>query len=85
MVKDQTPARADYLIRQCGVSVTWTDGLGAELKGAGASDQVIQAVRDVAPKGGTVTVINKPPPPPTPPKPPIGTKAGELRYGRKAT
>ena len=81
MVKDQTPARAEYLIRQCGVSIPWSDGLGAELKAANANDKVVQAVHEVAPKGTTPVV------PPTKPVdvklPPSGPKPGELKINSK--
>lgn len=83
MVKDQTPARAEYLIKMCGVSVPWSDGLAGELKGVNASNEVIEMVHAVAPKGGTPPPppIDKPPPYKPPPQP--GVKPGELRTNSK--
>ena len=47
LIHDQTPARAEYLIRACGVALVWAEALAAELKAANTSDKVMQAVRDV--------------------------------------
>ena len=73
VIRDQTAGRAEFLIRTCGVSVRWSDGLLAELKSANASDKVIQAVRDVT--GGSkpkvvVPVI-------------VGPKPGDIRTNSK--
>ena len=46
VIRDQTPARAEFLIRACGVALAWSDGLLTELKSANASDKVIEAVPD---------------------------------------
>lgn len=73
MVKEQTPIRAGFLIRQCGVSVPWSEGLEAELRAAGAADGVIQALRATTGGGKTVT------PPPVKPTVPAGPKPGEIR------
>lgn len=50
VVRDQTPVRAEYLIRTCGVRVVFSADLEADLKEAGAEEKVIVAVRDVAPR-----------------------------------
>ena len=50
MISDQPPARAERLIRTCGVSVPYTPDLEAELKKSGAALNVIAALRSVAPK-----------------------------------
>jgi formylglycine-generating enzyme required for sulfatase activity len=52
MVQDNSRARAEYLIRTCGVSVPLTRELEGELRSAGAVEAVIAAVRDVAPPVG---------------------------------
>lgn len=49
VVSDQGPSRAEYLIRTCGVRVPFTPDLEADLKEAGAEENVIRAVRDMAP------------------------------------
>ncbi|HEY3743373.1 MAG TPA: tetratricopeptide repeat protein [Bryobacteraceae bacterium] len=49
LVSDQGPSRAEYLIRTCGVRVPFTAELAADLKEAGAEENVIRAVRDIAP------------------------------------
>jgi formylglycine-generating enzyme required for sulfatase activity len=75
VVRDQTPARAEYLIRTCGVQTVWSVDLESELRSAGAGDRVIQAVKEKAPA---------PPPPPTPKaKQPEGPKAGDVRENPK--
>jgi len=81
MVKSQEPDRAAYLIRTCGVSVPWSDGLQAELKGANASDKVIQAVRETAAKPAGPVIVT--PPQPKPPVIPPGPKGGEIRTDSK--
>jgi len=68
VVRDQTPARAEYLIRTCGVRTPWSTNLESELKEAGAEENVVKAIREKAPV----------PPPPSKPKPP-GPKAGDIR------
>ena len=50
MVSDQGPARADYLIRTCGVAEPLTGDLEEELIKAGAGPKVILAVRESGPK-----------------------------------
>ena len=77
VIRVQTPARAEFLIRACGVALAWSDGLVAELKSANASDKVIQAVRDTT--GGSKPKV----PPPPPPPPPVGPKPGEIRTNSK--
>ena len=72
VIKGQTPARAEFLIRACGVALVWSDSLAPELKAANASDKVIQTVRDM-------TKPKAPPPPP----PPVGPKPGEIRTNSK--
>jgi sulfatase modifying factor 1 len=81
MVKDQTPGRAEFLIRACGVAVVWSDGLASELKAADASDKVIQAVHEMAGKPAL------PPGPKIPiaPPPAAGPKPGELKTNPKDT
>jgi formylglycine-generating enzyme required for sulfatase activity len=76
VVRDQTASRAEFLIRTCGASVVWSDGLLAELKAANANDKVIQAVHDVAAKAAVPPKIVVPPPP-------SGPKPGELRVNPK--
>jgi sulfatase modifying factor 1 len=84
LVKDQTPGRAEFLIRTCGVAVPWSDGLAGELKAASASDKVIQAVQDVAVKAPALEI----PKPPSNPKVivptlPTGPKTAELKTNPK--
>ena len=50
IVRDQTPTRAEYLIRTCGVRVSFSKELEADLREAGAVEKVLAAVRDVAVK-----------------------------------
>jgi len=50
VVRLQTPIRATYLIRTCGVRVPLTAQLEAELREAGAEDGVIAVVREAAPR-----------------------------------
>ena len=69
VIKGQTAARAEFLIRACGVSLVWSDALLPDLKAANASDKVIQAVRDI--------------PKPKAPPPPTGPKPGEIRTNSK--
>ena len=69
MVRDQTPTRAEFLVKACGVALVWSDSLAPELKAANASDKVIQMVRD----------MTKPKAPPAPP----GPKPGEIRTNTK--
>jgi len=52
MVQDNSRARAEYLIRACGVSVPFTPELEGELRAGNAVENVIGAVREVAPKAG---------------------------------
>lgn len=61
MVRSQTPRRAEYLIRTCGVSSSFSGELESALQEAGAAANVIAAVREVAPKP---VVIEKPKPAP---------------------
>lgn len=75
VIRDQTPARAEYLIRTCGVALTWSDALGAELKAANASGKAMQAVRDTT--GGAKPKV--PPPPPLS----VGPKPGDIRTNSK--
>jgi formylglycine-generating enzyme required for sulfatase activity len=49
-VKSQTPVRAEFLIRACGVHVVFNADLENDLREAGAENNVIAAVREVAPK-----------------------------------
>lgn len=58
-VKNQTPVRAEYLIRTCGVRVPFTSELESDLRESGAGDSIIAAVRDAAPKS---TAARKPEP-----------------------
>jgi len=46
VIKNQTPARAEYLIRTCGVGVALTRDLERDLKDTGAHENVIAAVRE---------------------------------------
>ena len=50
VVRDQTPARAAYLIRTCGIRTPWSEELNQALREAGAEDSVVLAVREKAPK-----------------------------------
>lgn len=63
VVKSQTPRRAEYLIRTCGVRAPFNNELETALQDAGASPNVISAVREVAPRPA---VVSKPKPPPEP-------------------
>lgn len=70
VVSDQGPNRAEYLIRACGVRVPFTADLEADLKEAGAEENVIRAVREVAPR-------------PEPPNPPPEATAGQIATNSK--
>lgn len=59
LVASQGTNRAEYLIRTCGVSVTFSDELEAGLKKAGAAAKVVQAVRETAPKPAVDTLAGK--------------------------
>ena len=72
VIKDQTPSRAEFLIRACGVSFAWSDALAPELKAANASDKLVQLVREIS--GGA-----KPKLPPQP----VGPKPGDIRTNSK--
>ena len=69
VVRDQTPVRAEYLIRTCGIRVPYGPELEADLKEAGAEENVRTAVREVAPRPVAPTAAPKP----EAPKPPPGT------------
>ena len=81
VVRDQTPVRAEYLIRTCGVRIPFTAELENDLKEAGAEEAIIKAVKEFAPK--PVVVVATPPPAPKPvitePKPPPGPQPGDIR------
>ena len=67
IVKSQTPVRAEYLIRSCGVRVAIDSRLEADLREAGAATSVLAAIRAVAPKAALdekaeAPVTNAPPP-----------------------
>lgn len=49
VVRDQTPPRAEYLIRTCGVRVPFDKDLESDLREAGASEGLVNIVRKVAP------------------------------------
>ena len=70
VVRDQTPARAEYLIRTCGVRTPWTEELAEALKEAGAEDSVVAAIREKAPA-------------PPAPKPPPGPAPGQVKQNPK--
>ncbi len=71
VVRDQTPARAAYLIRTCGIRTPWSEELNQALREAGAEDSVVLAVREKAPE-------------PPPPKPiPAGPKVGDVKVNPK--
>lgn len=61
VVSSQTPVRTEYLIRACGVSVPFDSALESDLKEAGAQDNVIAAVREVAPKAVVDRKVDKGP------------------------
>jgi photosystem II stability/assembly factor-like uncharacterized protein len=50
VVKSQTPVRAEFLIRACGVRIVFNAELENDLREAGAENNVIAAVREIAPK-----------------------------------
>ena len=79
VVRDQTPVRAEYLIRTCGIRVPFGPELDADLKEAGAEETVRAAVREVAPR----PVVPVPAPKPEAPKPPPGPQAGDIRVNPK--
>ena len=78
VVRDQTPMRAEYLIRTCGVRVAFNKDLEADLREAGAEENVLVAVREVAVKPVVVKQA-EPPPAPVPTSP----KAGDIRTNPK--
>ena len=67
VVRDQTPVRAEYLIRTCGIRVPYGPELEADLKEAGAEENVRTAVREgqavAGPPGWTYFRNAKPPAP----------------------
>ena len=79
IVKNQTPVRAEYLIRTCGVRIAFTAELEADLRESGAEEGVVVAVREVAPKP-VVAVIEKRP---EPVAQPVGPVKGEVRVNSK--
>ena len=92
VVHSYPPSRAVDLIRTCGVRVPFDKELEASLREAGAEENVVAAVREVAPK--PVVVEKKPePPPPSPatvPAPvtapstaPAGPVKGDMRVNPK--
>jgi len=50
VAQEQTPLRARYLIRTCGIRVSFSTELETELRRVGAKDMLIEAVRMVAPR-----------------------------------
>ena len=68
-VKNQTPVRAEYLIKTCGVRVPFNSELESDLRESGAGDSIIAAVRDAAPKS---TAARKPEPTAEPARPAKG-------------
>lgn len=54
LVADQGPTRAEYLIRTCGIRVPFNKELETDLRKGGAEENVIAAVREVAPKPETI-------------------------------
>jgi len=82
VVRDQTPVRAEFLIRTCGVRVSFSADLETDLKEAGAEEKVIAAVREVAvrPAAPPPVVVE---PKPEAPKPPPGPQAGDVRVNPK--
>jgi peroxiredoxin len=79
VVKSQTPVRAEYLIRACGVRVVFNSELEGDLREAGAEDNVIAAVREVAPKPALREP--EPAPPASTPPPPAESRAPEDPVG----
>jgi formylglycine-generating enzyme required for sulfatase activity len=78
-VRSQTAVRAEYLIRTCGVKVPFNAELEADLKEAGAEENVIAAVREVAPKPAVVTKKLGPVAAPAP----TGPVQGDIRENPK--
>ena len=60
IVASQTPVRAAYLIRACGVRVPLDATLEADLREAGAVEPVVEAVRAIAPKTATQKTVDAP-------------------------
>ena len=85
VVRDQTPVRAEYLIRTCGIRVAFQKELEADLREAGAEDNVIEAIREVAPRPAAPPAVkpaekkHEPPPPSAP----VGPAVGEIRTNPK--
>jgi formylglycine-generating enzyme required for sulfatase activity len=75
VIRDQSPVRAEYLIRTCGIRVPFNTELEADLKEAGAEEAIITAVKEVAPKPPAPKVVE-------PPKP-AGPQAGDIRVNAK--
>lgn len=50
IVRSQTAVRVEYLIRACGIKVPFSPELESDLREAGAEENVVAAVREVAPK-----------------------------------
>ncbi|MFN0100543.1 MAG: formylglycine-generating enzyme family protein [Bryobacteraceae bacterium] len=73
VVQDQTPVRAEYLIRTCGVRVPFNAELEADLKEAGAEEKLIAAVREVALRSAVAVA----------PVRPAGPKAGDMKVNPK--
>ena len=73
IIRNQTPVRAEYLIKTCGVRVVFNNELEADLREAGAEDNVVAAVREVAPK----PVVDKKP------EPPAGPVKGDVKVNPK--
>ncbi len=81
VVRYEAPVRAEYLIRTCGIRMPFTNELESDLREAGTEENVMSAVRDVAPKP-TATPPVKQPEPVNPPPPP-GPKVGDFRTNPK--
>jgi formylglycine-generating enzyme required for sulfatase activity len=77
VVQDQTPLRAEFLIRTCGIRIPFSAELETALMEAGAEDKVIAVVREVAPPAAAVE------PPVVEPKPPAGPQAGDVKVNPK--
>lgn len=72
--------RAEYLIRTCGVRVAFSSELERDLRESGAEENLIAAVRDVAPK----PVMEEKPKPahePQHPPAPAGAAKVDIRNG----
>jgi Tol biopolymer transport system component len=74
-----SPERVESLARDRGLSFEVTDAVERDLRDAGATDALLQTLREVARKAAPPAPVNNPPTAPAPPLLVIQTKPGEAQ------